>query len=59
MAEIALPLADVCRRFRIGGRVVRAVDGVSAAAEAGAVTGLIGPDGAASCAPMPGGCRAG
>jgi ABC-2 type transport system ATP-binding protein len=46
MAEIALRLADVCRRFRIGGRVVRAVDGVSAAVEAGAVTGLIGPDGA-------------
>ncbi len=42
----ALQLADVRRSFRSGTREIRAVDGVTADIERGAVTGLIGPDGA-------------
>jgi ABC-2 type transport system ATP-binding protein len=42
----ALRLADVRRSFRVGKRVVTALDGVAAEAALGAVTGLIGPDGA-------------
>jgi ABC-2 type transport system ATP-binding protein len=42
----ALRLTDVRRVFRAGKRVVAALDGVSAEAARGAVTGLIGPDGA-------------
>jgi len=42
----ALRLTDVRRVFRAGKRVIAALDGVSAQAARGAVTGLIGPDGA-------------
>ena len=42
----ALRLTDVRRSFRVGKRVVKAVDGITATAANGAVTGLIGPDGA-------------
>ncbi len=42
----ALRLEGVRRSFRRGGREVKAVDGISAEARLGAVTGLIGPDGA-------------
>jgi drug efflux transport system ATP-binding protein len=45
-AAPALRLDDVARSFCVGRRVVAAVDGVSAAAARGTVTGLIGPDGA-------------
>ncbi len=39
-------LEGVRRSFRSGKRVVAAIDGVTASAARGAVTGLIGPDGA-------------
>ncbi len=42
----ALRLEGVRREFRSGKRVVVALDGVTAEAPRGAVTGLIGPDGA-------------
>ncbi|MCA8929921.1 MAG: ABC transporter ATP-binding protein, partial [Alphaproteobacteria bacterium] len=42
----ALRLQDVHRRFRVGRRTVTALDGVSAMAPDGGVTGVIGPDGA-------------
>ncbi len=42
----ALRLLDVRRSFRTAGRVIVAVDGITAGAARGAVTGLIGPDGA-------------
>ena len=42
----ALRLEGVRRSFRSGKRVVAAIDGVTASAARGAVTGLIGPDGA-------------
>lgn len=42
----ALRLQEVSRSFRIGQRVVKAVDQVTANATKGAITGLIGPDGA-------------
>jgi len=42
----ALRLEDVRRSFRVGKRVVKAIDGITASAAQGAVTGLIGPDGA-------------
>lgn len=42
----ALQLADVRRSFRSGKRVIHAVNGVTADIPRGAVTGLIGPDGA-------------
>jgi drug efflux transport system ATP-binding protein len=42
----ALRLYEVRRRFRIGKRIVTALDGITAIAARGAVTGLIGPDGA-------------
>ena len=42
----ALRLEGVRRSFRSGKRVVVAIDGVTASAARGAVTGLIGPDGA-------------
>jgi drug efflux transport system ATP-binding protein len=42
----ALQLDDVTHRFHSGGRVVVALDAVTAAAARGSVTGLIGPDGA-------------
>ena len=42
----ALRLEGVRRVFRVGKRVTTALDGVSAEAARGAVTGLIGPDGA-------------
>lgn len=42
----ALRLDDVRHSFRTGKRVVKALDGISASAKRGAVTGLIGPDGA-------------
>ena len=45
-AAPALQLDDVRRSFRTGKRIVTAVDGISATARRGAVTGLIGPDGA-------------
>lgn len=45
-AAPALRLAEVRRRFRTGKRVVAALDGIDATAARGAVTGLIGPDGA-------------
>jgi ABC-2 type transport system ATP-binding protein len=45
-AAPALRLEDVRRSFRTGARVVAAVDGITAGAARGAVTGLIGPDGA-------------
>jgi ABC-2 type transport system ATP-binding protein len=45
-APPAIRIDGVARSFRAGGRIVTAVDGVSARAERGAVTGLIGPDGA-------------
>ena len=41
-----LRLDDVRHRFRAGKRVVTALDGITASAARGAVTGLIGPDGA-------------
>ncbi len=44
--EPAVRLADVRRSFRAGKRVVTALDGITASAARGAVTGLIGPDGA-------------
>jgi ABC-2 type transport system ATP-binding protein len=42
----ALQLENVTHCFRTGGRVVVALDGITAAATRGSVTGLIGPDGA-------------
>jgi ABC-2 type transport system ATP-binding protein len=42
----ALRLDGVRRSFRVGRRTVVALDGITAAAAHGAVTGLIGPDGA-------------
>ena len=42
----AVRLTDVRRSFRAGKRVVAALDGITASAARGAVTGLIGPDGA-------------
>ena len=42
----AVRLEAVCRSFRSGKRVVKALDGITASAARGAVTGLIGPDGA-------------
>jgi ABC-2 type transport system ATP-binding protein len=39
-------LQDVTRTFRGGGRIVRALEGVSVEVRAGTVTGLVGPDGA-------------
>jgi ABC-2 type transport system ATP-binding protein len=42
----ALRLEGVRRSFRSGKRVVAAIDGITASAAHGAVTGLIGPDGA-------------
>jgi ABC-2 type transport system ATP-binding protein len=42
----ALRLEDVRRSFHAGKRVVTALDGITASAARGAVTGLIGPDGA-------------
>ena len=42
----ALQIEAVQRAFRLGKRTVVALDGVTATAEQGAVTGLIGPDGA-------------
>ncbi|MGC8509126.1 MAG: ATP-binding cassette domain-containing protein [Thiomonas sp.] len=42
----ALSLSDVRRSFRAGKRIVVALDGITAEAARGAVTGLIGPDGA-------------
>ncbi|MGC8474864.1 MAG: ATP-binding cassette domain-containing protein [Acetobacteraceae bacterium] len=42
----AVRLADVRRGFRTGKRLVKALDGITAEAARGAVTGLIGPDGA-------------
>jgi ABC-2 type transport system ATP-binding protein len=42
----ALRLEAVRRKFRAGKRVVTALDGITANAARGAVTGLIGPDGA-------------
>ncbi|MDE2184828.1 MAG: ABC transporter ATP-binding protein [Alphaproteobacteria bacterium] len=42
----ALRLDDVRRSFRTGERIVTALDGITATAARGAVTGLIGPDGA-------------
>ncbi|MDX2482709.1 MAG: ATP-binding cassette domain-containing protein [Pseudodonghicola sp.] len=45
-AAPALKLTDVRRSFRTGKRVVTALDGISATARPGGVTGLIGPDGA-------------
>jgi drug efflux transport system ATP-binding protein len=45
-APPAVRIEGVQRSFRTGRRVVAALDGVSATAASGAVTGLIGPDGA-------------
>jgi ABC-2 type transport system ATP-binding protein len=42
----ALRLEGVRRSFRSGDRVIAAIDGITANAANGAVTGLIGPDGA-------------
>ena len=42
----AVQLTGVRRSFRAGKRVVTALDGITAEAARGAVTGLIGPDGA-------------
>lgn len=42
----ALRLEDVRRSFRSGKRVITALEGITASAARGAVTGLIGPDGA-------------
>jgi ABC-2 type transport system ATP-binding protein len=42
----AVRLEAVRRSFRSGKRVVKALDGITASAARGAVTGLIGPDGA-------------
>ncbi len=42
----ALRCVDLRRRFRIGKRVVVALDGISVEARRGGVTGLIGPDAA-------------
>jgi ABC-2 type transport system ATP-binding protein len=42
----ALRLEDVRRNFRSGKRVIEALAGITATAARGAVTGLIGPDGA-------------
>ncbi len=42
----AVRLAGVRRRFHAGKRVVTALDGITAEAARGAVTGLVGPDGA-------------
>ena len=43
---LALRLEDVRRSFRSGKRVIPALAGITASAARGAVTGLIGPDGA-------------
>ena len=45
-APPALRLEAVGHRFRAGKRVVTALDGITADAAPGAITGLIGPDGA-------------
>jgi ABC-2 type transport system ATP-binding protein len=42
----ALRLKDVTRVFRVGKRIVVALDGIDAQAARGIITGLIGPDGA-------------
>ena len=44
--DVALELRDVSKSFRRATHVVRALQGVSLRARIGAVTGLIGPDGA-------------
>lgn len=44
--EPALAAEGLCKSFQAGGRVVRALQGVSLSMRPGAVTGLIGPDGA-------------
>ncbi len=41
----AVVLEEVGKRFRSGGRSVKALDGVSAEIRAGAITGFVGPDG--------------
>ena len=45
-ASPAVLLEDVHRTFRSAKRVITALDGITASAARGAVTGLIGPDGA-------------
>jgi ABC-2 type transport system ATP-binding protein len=45
-SNLALRLEDVRHGFRVGKRLITAVDGITASAATGAVTGLIGPDGA-------------
>lgn len=45
-ASSALRLNDVRHSFRTGKRIVTALNGISASAQRGAITGLIGPDGA-------------
>ena len=45
-AAAAVRLENVRRTFRSGRRLITALDGITAAAARGAVTGLIGPDGA-------------
>lgn len=45
-ATAAVRLENVRRTFRSGKRVITALEGVTASAARGAVTGLIGPDGA-------------
>lgn len=44
--SLALQLTQVSRSFRAGRRVINAVDQITASASRGAITGLIGPDGA-------------
>jgi putative ABC transport system ATP-binding protein len=45
-AATVVLLDRVAKTFRSGGRVVAALDGISARIGKGSVTGLIGPDGA-------------
>src|SRR5487761_1862037 len=45
-ASSAVRLDNVRRTFRSGKRVITALDGITASAARGAITGLIGPDGA-------------
>ncbi len=46
LAEPAIVIDSVGKSFETGGRIVRALDNVSARIRSGVVTGLIGPDGA-------------
>ena len=44
-SDKAIVLQEVSKQFRSGGRLIRALDAVSARIRSGAITGFVGPDG--------------